>query len=238
MTTTSYAVLGLLCVQPFSAYELTQQMRRSLRFLWPRAESGIYREPQKLVDLGYAAATEVPAGPRRTKAQYAATPAGRAALREWLAAPSAPPQFESEALVKFFFADHGELADARATLNGLAADADALWDTVAAIIESHQDPLGPVPRTSAHRHPAGPVRVRLRGHPRRLGGLGPGARRAVARHRAPGRRAGGRGPTRGPRAGPARPASIGADARRTMTRRGGAGRRPAWCGLVSERCAR
>ena len=145
MTTTSYAVLGLLCVQPFSAYELTQQMRRSLRFLWPRAESGIYREPQKLVDMGYAAATEVPAGPRRTKAQYAATPAGRAALREWLAAPSAPPQFESEALVKFFFADHGELADARATLNGLAADADALWDTVAAIIESHQDPSGPFP---------------------------------------------------------------------------------------------
>ena len=76
MTSTTYAVLGLLCVQPWSAYELAQQMARSLRFMWPRAESGIYREPQKLIGLGYASAGEVPAGPRRTKLVYAATPAG------------------------------------------------------------------------------------------------------------------------------------------------------------------
>ena len=111
LTTTSYAVLGLLCVQPWSAYELTRQMTRSLRFMWPRAESGIYREPQKLVDLGYAAVTEVPAGPRRTKPLYSATTAGRRALRRWLAAPSAPPQFESEAMVMFFFADQGTLVE-------------------------------------------------------------------------------------------------------------------------------
>src|SRR5664280_2816041 len=113
MTTTSYAVLGLLCVQPWTAFELTGQMHRSLRFFWPRAESGIYREPQRLVDLGYATATTVAAGPRRTKQQYAATPAGRAALAQWLRTPSPPPQFESEAMVKFFFADQGELADAQ-----------------------------------------------------------------------------------------------------------------------------
>ena len=63
MSTTTYAVLGLLCIRPWSAYELTQQMSRSLRFIWPRAESGIYREPQKLVRLGYATSKEVEAGP-------------------------------------------------------------------------------------------------------------------------------------------------------------------------------
>lgn len=145
MTTTSFAVLGLLCLQPWSAYELTQQMSRSLRFLWPRAESGIYREPQKLVDLGYATANEVAAGPRRTKQQYEATPAGRAALREWLRTPSAPPQFESEALVKIFFADQGELADVRAALDDLAADVEALRGAVAAIALSHEGESAPFP---------------------------------------------------------------------------------------------
>lgn len=146
MTTTSFAVLGLLCLQPWSAYELTGQMRRSLRFLWPRAESGLYREPQKLVDLGYATATEVAAGPRRTKQQYAATPAGRMALREWMAAPSAPPQFESEAMVKFFFADQGELGDARAALEALAGDAEALRAAVVALTASHDESPGPFPQ--------------------------------------------------------------------------------------------
>lgn len=132
MTTTSYAVLGLLCVQPWSAYDLTRQMERSLRFVWPRAQSGIYREPQRLVDLGYATVRDVPAGPRRTKRIYTATSAGRRVLRRWLATPSAPPQFESEALLKFFFADQGTVDAARRAVGELAAHAEellAVFDT-------------------------------------------------------------------------------------------------------------
>ena len=146
MTTTSYAVLGLLCVQPWSAYELTQQMARSMRFMWPRAESGIYREPQKLVELGYAQATDVPAGPRRTKLQYSATPKGRLALRRWLDAPSAPPQFESEAMVKFFFADQGDVDAAKANLAALARHAESLQDSFRAITGSYRDQPGPFPQ--------------------------------------------------------------------------------------------
>jgi PadR family transcriptional regulator AphA len=145
MSTTSYAVLGLLCVQPWSAYELTQQMKRSLRFMWPRAESGIYREPQKLVELGYASVAEVAAGPRRTKSVYTATPAGRRALRRWLRAPSAPPQFESEALVKFFFADQGDLGTARLALDELSAHATRLEQAFRAITASYADGPGPFP---------------------------------------------------------------------------------------------
>ena len=146
MTTTSYAVLGLLCLQPWSAYELTQQMARSMRFMWPRAESGIYREPQKLVDLGYARSTDVSAGPRRTKVQYSATPKGRRALRRWLEAPSAPPQFESEAMVKFFFADQGDVATANANLAALAVHAESLQNSFRAITASYRDQPGPFPQ--------------------------------------------------------------------------------------------
>jgi DNA-binding PadR family transcriptional regulator len=145
MTTTSYAVLGLLCVQPWSAYELTQQMARSLRFMWPRAESGIYREPQKLVDLGYAMATEVPAGPRRTKLVYSATDGGREVLRGWLRASSAAPQFESEAMVKFFFCDQGTLEDALRALKELQAHAEALQHVFHQITRSHDGAAAPFP---------------------------------------------------------------------------------------------
>lgn len=145
MTSTTYAVLGLLCVQPWSAYELAQQMTRSLRFMWPRAESGIYREPQKLIDLGYATAEEVAAGPRRTKMVYSATPAGRRAFQHWLAQPSVPPQFESEAMVKFFFCDHGTLEDARRALEELLAHGEALLEVFRQATKSHLADSGPFP---------------------------------------------------------------------------------------------
>lgn len=56
LTTTSFAILGLLAIQPWSTYELAQLMRRSLQFVWPRAESNLYAEPKRLVDAGLATA--------------------------------------------------------------------------------------------------------------------------------------------------------------------------------------
>ena len=56
-TPTSHAILGLLAIRSWSTYELTQQMHRSLRRFWPRAESKLYEEPKKLVELGWATAT-------------------------------------------------------------------------------------------------------------------------------------------------------------------------------------
>ena len=39
---------ALLAVKPWSSYELTQQMDRSLGRVWPRAVSKLYEEPKKL----------------------------------------------------------------------------------------------------------------------------------------------------------------------------------------------
>ena len=52
LTTTSYAILGLLAIRPWSTYELARQMQRDLRFVWPRAESNLYAEPKKLIAHG------------------------------------------------------------------------------------------------------------------------------------------------------------------------------------------
>ena len=42
LTSTSYAILGLLAVKPWTTYELAQQMDRALGRFWPRAESRLY----------------------------------------------------------------------------------------------------------------------------------------------------------------------------------------------------
>lgn len=115
LTTTSYAVLGLLAARPWSTYELAQQMERSLGRMWPRAQSKLYEEPKKLVAHGLAAASEETVG-RRARRVYSITDAGREALAGWLGTPGAGPALEFEQLLHVFFADAGTTDDLRRTL--------------------------------------------------------------------------------------------------------------------------
>jgi DNA-binding PadR family transcriptional regulator len=120
MTTTSYAILGLLAVKPWTTHELVQQVDRSLRRLWPRAQSKLYEEPKKLVAHRYARASDDPVG-RRRRTRYTITAAGRRALAAWVAVPGAGPSLEFEQLVKIHFADSGSKADVLANLEAARA---------------------------------------------------------------------------------------------------------------------
>jgi len=120
LSTTSFAILSLLAVSPFSTYELARQMDRSLGRFWPRAQSKLYEEPKKLVAHGLAVGEAGRTG-RRPRTVYAITPAGRAALAGWLAEPGAGPQLEFEGLVKVAFAENGSRADALDTLAAVRA---------------------------------------------------------------------------------------------------------------------
>lgn len=144
MTTTSYALLGLLGVRSWSAYELTQQMSRGLRFHWPRVESRIYREAPNLVAHGLARSIDEHTGARK-RTVYSITPRGRAALRRWLAQPSAPPQFESEALVRAMFAEQGTKEDLLNTLVGLREYAETLYADQVAQANDYLRTGGPFP---------------------------------------------------------------------------------------------
>jgi PadR family transcriptional regulator, regulatory protein AphA len=115
LTTTSYAVLGLLAIRPWSTYELTQQMDRSLGRIWPRATSKLYEEPKKLVVLGLARSREERVG-ERPRTVYSVTPKGRRALTAWLREPCTGPVLEAEPLLRMFFADNGSRDDALAAL--------------------------------------------------------------------------------------------------------------------------
>ncbi len=119
LTTTSYAILGLLSVKPWSTYELTQQMDRSLGNFWPRAQSKLYEEPKKLVEQGLARGREEAVG-QRTRTVYSITPKGRRALAAWLHDPGSGPVLEFEQLLKVFFSDAGTKEDALASIRGAA----------------------------------------------------------------------------------------------------------------------
>src|SRR5262245_13078540 len=122
LTTTSYAVLSVLAIRDHSTYELTKQMRLSLHYMWPRAESNVYAEPKRLVSAGLAEARDEWNGGRR-RTIYSVTDAGRAALAEWLAAPSSRPRYESEAALKVFFAENGTQDDLLASIRAVRDDA-------------------------------------------------------------------------------------------------------------------
>lgn len=143
LTTTSYAVLGLLAVRPWSSYELIGQMSRALRWFWPRAQSNLYEEPKKLAAHGLALATPDAVG-RRPRTVYRITPKGRRALRRWLDQPGAGPVLEWEQLLKIFLAEHGTKTAALANLRAAGAWGD---DIEALSIELAREYLagGPFP---------------------------------------------------------------------------------------------
>jgi PadR family transcriptional regulator, regulatory protein AphA len=120
MTTTSYAILGLLAVKPWTTHELVQQVDRSLRRIWPRAQSKLYEEPKKLVAHGFARATDDSVG-RRRRTRYTITAKGRRALAAWLRQPGDGPVLEFEQLLKISFTDSGTKADILANLDAARA---------------------------------------------------------------------------------------------------------------------
>jgi len=121
-TTTSYAILGLLSVRPWSTYELAKQVRRSLRWFWPRTERKIYDEPKRLVADGLATATRQYTG-QRPRTVYGITEQGQEELRRWLDRPPATRSVEFEGMLKLFFADAGSLDQLTATLVAIERDA-------------------------------------------------------------------------------------------------------------------
>ncbi len=111
LTTTSYAILGLLDLRSFTAYELAAQSQRSLRFVWPTAPSRLYAEPKRLAAAGLIDIVKEPAGPTRTRQVYRITLAGHDALVAWLRTEPAPPAVEAEVLLRVLFADAGNTPD-------------------------------------------------------------------------------------------------------------------------------
>jgi DNA-binding PadR family transcriptional regulator len=135
-STIGYTLLGLLALRPWTGYELTVQVRSTLRLVWPSSEAHVYREQRRLVSRGWAGVTPEQSG-RRTRNRYTITDAGRTALREWLATPPRPPTLEVEAFVRLWLADQGTPGDLASALRTTAAAARASVADAAVLAETY-----------------------------------------------------------------------------------------------------
>ena len=125
LTSTSYAILGLLAIRPWSTYELTKLFGRSVQYVMPRSEANRYLEAKRLVDAGLATAVDATVGQRR-RTEYRITAAGRRALDAWLASPARPSELESEGMLKVLFADRAPVETLLARIAEIGAEAAAV----------------------------------------------------------------------------------------------------------------
>ena len=127
LTTTSYAVLTQVAVRPWSSYELAQQRVRYFRYVWPRAESAIYREVKRLSSMGLLEDTKVYTG-KRARTVYSITDAGKEALREWLGTPVSPFSMDFEAMLRIWVAPLGTKDEVIGTLKQVRADVQEMLE--------------------------------------------------------------------------------------------------------------
>src|SRR6266508_3989782 len=127
LSTTGFSILGLLALRPWSAYELTQQIHRSLRYLWPASERNLYAEPKRLAAAGLV----------RMR---------REAVGRHLATPPAPPQLEFEALQRLFYADQGSKQDLLAALDATSRQVEQLLHDGLQQVRGYQTDGGPFPQ--------------------------------------------------------------------------------------------
>ena len=139
----TFGLLGMLAVRDWTGYELTQQVRRSLRFIWLSSEGHLYREQKRLVELGWATVEEEPAG-QRTRNRYSITAAGRAALAEWLATEPEEPHFQVEGVLRTFFGDQGTPKQLMTSMQTSAEMARSMLNEMLGFVDEYLEDGGPL----------------------------------------------------------------------------------------------
>jgi PadR family transcriptional regulator AphA len=144
LTPTSFAILALLNIGPWSTYELTKLFGRSVQYVMPRTEANRYLEAKRLVEAGLATSEESRVG-RRRRTVYSITPAGRRALAGWLDEPARPTRLESEGLLKILFANMATQQTLLDRIVEFGAEAEAIETPWRAIAREYADGGGLFP---------------------------------------------------------------------------------------------
>ncbi len=101
---TARVVLGMIAEGHGTGYAIKSEIERSTRLYWGASVGGIYPELRRLREAGLVSVRDDPRG-GSTRHAYSLTPAGRAALRQWLTEPSPPVvEMRNEALLRLRFA--------------------------------------------------------------------------------------------------------------------------------------
>ncbi|MDJ0769479.1 MAG: PadR family transcriptional regulator [Ilumatobacter sp.] len=123
LSPTSYALLGYLSMTPMSGYDLTVAVRKSIDMFWQISKSQIYKELPLLEADALITGTDVAQDHYPDKRVYQLTPAGAAALDDWLANGELPPPVSKiPELLKLFFGHRMDDRDIRAMLLATRSD--------------------------------------------------------------------------------------------------------------------
>lgn len=161
---TTYALLGMLATRPWTGYELTQQLRRSLHFVWPASEGHLYREQKRLIDLGWAEVEREQVG-KRQRNLYTITADGHRALVSWLGTEPSSPRLEIEGLLRVFYGSHGSIGDMVSSLEATARMAGSLRGEMLGFVEEYLEKDGPLSLLEAGLGGPGRDRIVFRGRP-------------------------------------------------------------------------
>jgi len=126
-------ILGLLDGRPRTGYEIKQTVDTSTRFFWAASYGQIYPELRRLRDAGLVESERDDTGGRK-RSVHRLTPAGREALRAWLAEPAAATEYRDEKLLKLFFSASA-VEDVTAGTAVLRAHAEEHAETAARLRE-------------------------------------------------------------------------------------------------------
>jgi DNA-binding PadR family transcriptional regulator len=119
LTPTARVILGMLKLGARTGYEIKQAIEVSTRFFWGASYGQIYPELKRLSEAGLVSGSDAPrGGVKRT--EYELTAEGERVLEEWLTADDFGTfEMRDELLLRFFFADMLDGADARAVVRRL-----------------------------------------------------------------------------------------------------------------------
>lgn len=104
----SYAIMAGLENSPKTGYELTKGFQGSIGFFWNATHQQIYRELEKIHNLGWTTVHIEPQAGKPDRKIYSLTEIGRDELRRWIESPTDEGASRDPLLVKLFV---GHIAD-------------------------------------------------------------------------------------------------------------------------------
>jgi DNA-binding PadR family transcriptional regulator len=126
LSTTSYAVLGLLSFARMSGYDLAGVAQRSVAQIWPISKTQAYAELRRLAAEGLVAGRDAKRSGGPAKTIYELTPAGEAALDAWLEADTvAGLRLRAPALLKLLVGHRAAPGRTRAHLDEFRSAVEA-----------------------------------------------------------------------------------------------------------------
>jgi PadR family transcriptional regulator, regulatory protein AphA len=135
LTTTSYAILGLLSFARMSGYDLAAVSQRSIAHFWPVSKTQVYAELRRLAESGLLAGRRAESSGGPAKTVYELTRAGEEALDAWLTEPAQERlRLRAPALVKLLLGHRASPARSREQLRTFRDAAAASRDELDALV--------------------------------------------------------------------------------------------------------